>query len=69
MNILYGIQGTGNGHIAKAPTILSILKKYSSNVDILLSSNNYSLKPSFNIDYKKKGITFFTKNGRINYLS
>ena len=26
MNILYGIQGTGNGHIAKAPTILSILK-------------------------------------------
>ena len=68
MNILYGIQGTGNGHIAKAPTILSILKKYSSNVDILLSSNNYSLKPSFNIVYKKKGITFFTKNGRINYL-
>ena len=49
MNILYGIQGTGNGHISKAPTILKILKKYSSNVDILLSSNNYSLKPNFNI--------------------
>ena len=69
MNILYGIQGTGNGHISKAPTILKILKKYSSNVDILLSSNNYSLKPNFNISYKKKGITFFTKNGRINYCS
>lgn len=68
MNILYGIQGTGNGHISKAPTILSILKKYSSNVDILLSSNNYSLKPSFKIIYQKKGISFFTKNGKINYL-
>ena len=49
MNILYVIQGTGNGYISKAPTILKILKKYSSNVDILLSSNNYSLKPNFNI--------------------
>ena len=65
MNILYGIQGTGNGHISKAPTILKILKKYSSNVDILLSSNNYSLKPNFNISYNLRSIIItqsFIKN-------
>ncbi len=66
MKILYGIQGTGNGHISKAETIYPILKKYAD-VDILISASNYSLKPSFPVKYKKKGISFSVTRGQINY--
>ena len=36
MRILYGIQGTGNGHISRALEVLPYLKKKAS-VDILIS--------------------------------
>ena len=36
MKILYGIQGTGNGHISKAETIYPILKQYGE-VDVMVS--------------------------------
>ena len=45
-----------------------MLKKYSNDIDILLSGNNYSLKPSVPIKYKNKGITFSINNGKIDYL-
>lgn len=65
MKILYGIQGTGNGHISKAETIYPLLKKYGQ-VDVLVSAKNYSLKPSFPIKFHKTGISFVTKNGKID---
>ena len=68
MNILYGIQGTGNGHISRGEYIYDILKKYSNNIDVLLSGDNYSLKPSMPIKYRNKGISFSIKNGKIDYL-
>ena len=42
MKILYGIQGTGNGHISKSETIYPLLKKYGE-VDVLISASNLSL--------------------------
>ena len=68
MNILYGIQGTGNGHLSRAEFIYNLLKKYSKNIDILISGNNYSLKPSMPIKYRNKGVTFSITNGKIDYL-
>ena len=46
MKILYGIQGTGNGHLSRGAFIYNLLGKYSQEVDVLLSGNNYSLIPS-----------------------
>jgi len=68
MNILYGIQGTGNGHLSRGEFIYDLLKKYSTNIDVLISGDNYSLKPSIPIKYKKKGISFSITNGKIDYL-
>ena len=68
MKILYGIQGTGNGHISRGKFIYNLLKKYSNKVDVLISGNNYSLKPNMPIKYYNKGITFAINNGRIDYL-
>lgn len=68
MRILYGIQGTGNGHISRASFIYNKLKKYSQNIDVLISGNNFSLKPIIPIKYQHKGITFSITNGKIDYL-
>ena len=68
MKILYGIQGTGNGHISKAETIYPLLKNYGK-VDVLISAANYSLRPSFPVKFKKKGISFSVSKGKINYWS
>ena len=60
MKILYGIQGTGNGHISKSETIYPLLKKYGE-VDVLISASNYSLTPSFPVKFKMKGISLKIK--------
>ena len=46
MNILYGIQGTGNGHLSRAESIYKLLSTKADKVDVLLSGNNYSLTPA-----------------------
>ena len=68
MKILFGVQGTGNGHLSRGHYIYNLLKKYSNNIDVLISGNNYSLKAKIPIKYKNKGITFFVQNGKISYL-
>ena len=68
MKILYGIQGTGNGHISRGKFIYNLLKNYSNHIDVLISGNNYSLNPNMPIKYHNKGITFNISNGKIDYL-
>ena len=68
MNILYGIQGTGNGHLSRGGFIYNLLTRYSDTVDVLISGSNYSLKPSMPVKYANKGVTFSIKNGKIDYL-
>ena len=68
MKILYGIQGTGNGHLSRGKFIYNLLKTHFDCVDVLISGSNYSLKPSMPIKYRNKGITFSITNGKIDYI-
>ena len=68
MKILYGIQGTGHGHISRAREILPMLTELAD-VDVLLSGYNCNM----NIDgipvSKKRGISLaYDANGSVSYL-
>ena len=56
MKIFYAVQATGNGHISRANSILSILQQYGD-VDIFLSGNNSALKTSMPVAYRSKGVS------------
>lgn len=69
MKILYALQCTGNGHIARAHEILPILKKYA-NVDLLVSGHQSQIelpeKPKFSFQgisllYDSKGGLSYSK--------
>ena len=65
--VLYGIQGTGNGHLSRAREIIPVLKKYAD-VDVILSGREHHLNVEFDITYQKKGLGFFLgKNGGIDF--
>jgi uncharacterized protein (TIGR00661 family) len=68
MNVLYAIQGTGNGHLSRAEEIVPILGKYS-NTTVLVSGNQSQLHSNFEINYKRTGLTFLSgKNGKVDLL-
>ena len=67
MKILYGIQGTGNGHMSRASAILPRLNEYAE-VDILVSGHSSEIQSGFPMKYQYPGLGFtFGKNGGINY--
>lgn len=57
MRILYAIQGTGNGHLARGTEIVPILKSMAD-VDVLVSGTQADLKVPFQIDYQFPGLSF-----------
>lgn len=66
MNILFAVQGTGNGHISRARAVLPHLKNYG-NVEVLISGTQADVGLP-QTDYQKKGISYvFGKNGGIDY--
>lgn len=66
MKILYGIQGTGNGHLSRAIELIPYLKK-EAEVDILISGLHHDLEFNYSIKFKKQGLGFFFgKNGGID---
>jgi uncharacterized protein (TIGR00661 family) len=68
MKILYAIQGTGNGHIARAEDIIPILKTYGE-LDLFVSGAQADIKLSFPVKYKSKGLSFyFGKNGGVDLV-
>lgn len=69
MKLLYTIQGTGNGHMARAEALVPYLKKHFVQVDVLVSGFASEIRPtSFQIDYTKRGISFvFGRRGGINW--
>jgi uncharacterized protein (TIGR00661 family) len=68
MNILYAIQGTGNGHIARAQDIIPALQKFGK-LDLFVSGAQADLSLPFSVKYKSKGLSFyFGKNGGINFF-
>ncbi len=68
MKILYGIQGTGNGHISRAEDVVPILQDYGE-VDLLVSGSQADLPLPFPVKYKSKGLSFyFGKKGGIDFI-
>ncbi|MCA1764568.1 MAG: glycosyltransferase family protein [Cryomorphaceae bacterium] len=69
MKVLYAIQGTGNGHIARAGEIVPALRNRVQ-TDVLLSGMHTELELDFEVKYKCKGLGFkFGKKGGIDYLN
>jgi len=66
MKILYAIQGTGNGHLARATEIVPLLKSMAE-TDVLVSGTQADLKVLFKIDYQFSGLSFIIgKNGGVD---
>ncbi|MCY7420518.1 MAG: glycosyl transferase [Chitinophagaceae bacterium] len=66
MKILYAIQGTGNGHVARAREIVPILQKHYE-VDVLISGTQAEVELPFEVKYRYEGLSFiFGKQGGID---
>lgn len=70
MKILYGVQGTGNGHIARARAMQSVLSKKQVDVEFLFSGRRadryFSMEP-FGQYHTRRGLTFCVDKGKVNY--
>jgi uncharacterized protein (TIGR00661 family) len=67
MKILYAVQATGNGHIARAIELLPFLQQYGE-VDVFLSGSNCSLQSNLPVKYRSKGLSlFYGKRGKLKY--
>ena len=58
MKILYAIQGTGNGHVARAEEIAPLLFEYGK-VDLFISGAQAEIKLPFPVKYQSKGLSFY----------
>lgn len=68
MRILYGIQGTGNGHIGRALELLPLLQRRGT-VDILFSGSQAQLNKNWEAKYRFKGLGyFFGESGNLDWL-
>jgi len=71
MRILYGVQGTGNGHITRARTMARALADSSIEVDFLFSGrprDKFFDMEAF-ADFRcLRGLTFCWNNGKIDHL-
>lgn len=70
MKILYGVQGTGNGHITRARMMAQALKNHPVSVDYIFSGKDDCF---FNMedfgDYRSySGLSFVARYGQIEYL-
>jgi uncharacterized protein (TIGR00661 family) len=71
MNILYGVQTTGNGHISRSKEVIRELKNLGHHVHVILSGHNpYRLEKvaAFKPATTFRGLTFSSFRGRIRYL-
>ena len=70
MKIFYGVQGTGNGHIARAREMANSLKEKGVQVDFLFSGreeSKYFSMDDFGDYQTRRGLTFISKNGKVDY--
>lgn len=66
MRILYGVQGTGHGHISRARVVLPKLREYAE-VDVLISGYNFKMNIDGPVQYKARGLSLaYDNNGSIN---
>ncbi len=70
MRILYGIQATGNGHISRSREVIRLLKENGHHVEVIFSgreADHFWDMAEFEPYRVFKGLTFSTRNGKINY--
>jgi uncharacterized protein (TIGR00661 family) len=68
MNILYGIQGTGHGHISRAREILPELSNIA-NVDVLISGTNCKMTLDGQEVEQRRGLSLsYDSKGGVSYL-
>lgn len=68
MKILYGIQGTGHGHLSRAREILPELSKVAS-VDVLMSGTNCKMTLEGQEVSQRRGLSLsYDSNGGVSYL-
>ena len=70
MKILYGVQGTGNGHICRSREIIHHLKKRGHYVEVILSGRDPETfwdMDDFEPYNAYQGLTFSTCKGKIHY--
>ncbi|MBH37762.1 hypothetical protein CL658_01890 [bacterium] len=65
--ILYAINGTGQGHISRAKSLIPYLKHYVD-VDILVSGKLHELNLDTPIRYNLEGFTFVYEGGGVNWI-
>lgn len=66
MKILYALQKTGNGHLARAQEILPVLKKLGE-VDVLTSGIQSQIRLDFDVKYDFRGLSlFYSRSGRLS---
>ena len=67
MKVLYAIQGTGNGHLARALEIIPHLQDFCQ-CDIMISGTQCDLELGYPVKFRLKGFSFiFGKNGGVDY--
>lgn len=70
LKVLYALQGTGNGHMARATALVPHLQQHPSiELTVWISGKHVDLKAPFKIHRRYTGITlFYTENGGIHWL-
>lgn len=71
MRILYGIQGTGNGHLARARSLVPALRRAGIELDFMFSGRQpqdfFSMELFGN--YRcKRGLTLVVEQGKVNHF-
>lgn len=68
MRILYGVQGTGHGHISRARVVLPKLRELAE-VDVLLSGYNFNMELDGEVAFKARGISLtYDRKGSVDLL-
>lgn len=72
MRILFGIQATGNGHIARSREVVVALRRLGHDVEVLFSGRplpEFWRGPDFGAFQEREGITFVAHGGRVRWLA
>jgi uncharacterized protein (TIGR00661 family) len=71
MKILFGVQGTGNGHISRSRELVRKLKEAGHDVEVIISGRKEEELKEIEIfePYRvMKGMTLATYKGKLNYI-
>ncbi len=71
MRLLYGVQGTGNGHLSRARAMAAAFAQRGVAVDYLFSGRSrdgFFAMEGFGAFQWRRGLTFVNEHGRVSYL-